>query len=117
MVDALRGEHVLAHVVDLVPASGPVEAQDELPGVVDSERVLELVAVAPLGDGGHDRLDRRVLEAPDAREGVAHLRLLLAQLRLVAENLPGRARVRGARLDPVRYGVGCSRRSRLARVS
>ena len=44
-----------------------------------AERVLELVAVAQLLHGGHDRLDRRVLEAADALERVAHLGLLLAR--------------------------------------
>ena len=39
------------------------------PSLVLAERVLELVAVAQRLDGGHDRLDRRGLEAADARRG------------------------------------------------
>ena len=42
--------------VDHVPAAGAVEAQDQLAVVALAERVLELVAVAPLLDRRHDRL-------------------------------------------------------------
>ena len=95
-VDALRGEHVLGHVVDQVEAAGAVEAEHELALLVLAERVLELVAVALALLGGHDRLDRRVLEAAEALERVAHLGLLLGELALVGEHLPGRARMRRA---------------------
>ena len=71
----------VGHVVDLVPAAGRVEAEHQPPSVVLAERVLELVAVAPGLDGGHDRLDGRLLEAADARQRLAHLRLLLASWR------------------------------------
>jgi hypothetical protein len=76
-----------------------VEAQHQLAVLVLAERVLELVPVAPLGLRRDDRLDRRVLEAADAGQGVAHLLLLLGQLALVGQHLPGRAGVRGTRLD------------------
>ena len=56
-------------------------------------------------DRRHDRLDRRLLEVADALEGVAHLGFLLGQLALVGQHLPGRARVRGERLDPVGTGL------------
>jgi hypothetical protein len=76
-----------------------VEAEHELAALVVAERVLELVAVAELLDGRHDRLDGRVVEATDPRQRLAHLRLLLLELTLVGEHLPGRARVGRLRLD------------------
>ena len=94
-----------------------MEAEHEPTVVVRSERVLDLVAVAPLLDRGLDRLDRRVLEAADAREGVPHLGLLLAQLCLVPQHLPRRARMRRARLDPVGAGLQHLERPRLAVVA
>jgi hypothetical protein len=78
-----------------------VEAERELAALVLPERVLELVAVAQRLDGRHDRLDRRRLEAPDALERVADLVLLLGELALVREHLPGSARVRRDRLDAI----------------
>ena len=56
-------------VVDHVPAAGAVEAEHELAVSACAEGVLDLVAVAQRLDGGHDRLDRRVLEAAEARRG------------------------------------------------
>ena len=95
-----------AHVVDQVEAARAVEAEHELALLVLAERVLELVAVAQALLGRHDRLDRRGLEAADPLERVAHLSLLLRELALVGEHLPGRARVRRHRLD--RSGLGSS---------
>jgi hypothetical protein len=79
-----------------------VEAEHEPTAVVLTERVLELVAVAELLDGGDDRLDRRPLEAADPLERVADLRLLLLELALVREHLPRRAGMRRGRLDALR---------------
>src|SRR6201999_3850055 len=47
-VAALGGEQAVGHRQDLVVAAGRVEAAHELPLGVLAERVLELVAVAPL---------------------------------------------------------------------
>ena len=112
LVDALGGEDVVLDVVDQVEAAGAVEAEHELAALVLAERVLELVAVAELLDGGHDRLDRRRLEAADALERVAHLRLLLLELALVGEHLPGRARVRRRAARSARGSARAARPSR-----
>ena len=101
VIDRRRGEDVLADLDDLAPASRRVEAEHELAVGVLTERVLELVAVVPLLDGGDDRLDRRPLEAADALQRIDHLALLLLELALVGEDLPRSARMGRARLDPV----------------
>ena len=92
-------------VVDHVEAAGTVEAEQQRARLVLAEGVLELVAVVELLQRGHDRLDRRRLEAADAGERVAHLLLLLLELALVGEHLPGRPGVWRARLDPLRAGL------------
>ena len=103
LVDALGGEHVVGHVVDQVEAAGAVEAEHQLAVLGLAEGVLELVAVAPCAaTRGHDRLDRRRLEAAEALERLAHLVLLLLELALVGQHLPGRAGVRALDLDPLR---------------
>ena len=100
-VRALGGEQAVVHRHDLVPAAGRVEAAHELAGLAGPERVLELVAVAPLLDGGHDRLELEVLELADPRQRLADLLGLDLELALVRQHLPRRARVVGARRDPV----------------
>ena len=75
------------------------------PVLVRAERVLELVAVAQRLDRRDDGFNGGIVEAPEPREGVAHLLLLLAQLALVGEHLPGRAGVRRERLDPLWAGL------------
>ena len=45
---------------------GRVEAAHQLAVLAGAERVLELVAVAPLLDGGDDRLELEALEVADA---------------------------------------------------
>ena len=81
---------------------GRWKPEHELALLVLAERVLELVAVAEELLGRHDRLDGRGLEASDPLERVAYLRLLLLELALVGQHLPGRARMRRHRLDAVR---------------
>ena len=68
-----------------------------------AEGVLELVAVAPLFGGADDRLHLEVVEPADPPQRVLHLGLLLGQLALVGEALPGRA---GAGLAAVDAAVG-----------
>ena len=102
LVHRFGGEHVGLHLVDLVPAGGAMEAQEQFVLGAGPERVLHLVAVAPLLDCGHDRLDGRGLEAPEPLQGIGHLLLLDLELALIGQHLPGRAGVRSLRLDPVR---------------
>jgi len=66
-----------------------VEPQHQL-AIPIAERVLELVAVAPLLDGGLDRLKLVSVQLADAAQGVVDLVALGAQLALVVESLPGR---------------------------
>ncbi len=100
-VAALGGEQAVVHRQDLVEAAGRVEAADERAVLGLPERVLELVAVAPLLDGGHDRLLLEALELADPAQGVADLLGLDLELALVGEHLPRRARVVGDGRDPV----------------
>ena len=53
-------------------------------------------------DGGHDRLEREVLEPADPRERLLDLGLLDLELALVGEDLPRRAGMVGDGRDPVR---------------
>ena len=52
---------------------GRVEAAHQLAVAVGAERVLELVAVAPLLDGRHDRLEREAVEPADPPQRVVDL--------------------------------------------
>ena len=74
------------------------------------ERVLELVAISVLRGGRNDRLERRIDEATDPDERVAHLPLLLRDLHVVREVLEttaaADAEVRARRLDAVRRSAG-----------
>ena len=101
------GEPAVVDVDDPVPAAAGVEAEDRVRRRVvragGAERVLELVAVAPLLDRGDDRLDLDVGERAEALEGLGDLRLLLGELTLVGEALPGGA---GTGLAAVHAGVG-----------
>ena len=91
----------------LVPAAGAMEAERRAVRRL-GERVLELVAVAVLRGGGHDRLERRLGDPAEADERVAHLRLLRLELALVGVVLEAAAaagaEVRARRLDPVGAG-------------
>ena len=101
LVDDLGGEDVGGHLVDVVPAAGTVKAEQEVAVVGRPERVLHLVAVAPLVHGPDDRRHVRRLEPADPLESVADLLLLLLQLARIGEHLPRGARVGRPRLDPV----------------
>src|SRR2546423_587987 len=94
-----------------LPASSRVVPSRVVSG---AERVLELVAVAPLLEGGHDLAHRRIGEAADALERVCDLALLFLELALVRQHLPRRARMRCARLDPVGRRLEHLDRTRLA---
>ena len=100
-VRALGGEQAVIHRHDLVPAPGGMEATHELAAGPGAERVLELVAVAPLLDGGDDRLELEPLEPADPLQRLAHEPGLDLELTLVREHLPGGARVVGERRDAV----------------
>jgi hypothetical protein len=105
------GELAVVDVDDQVPAPARVEAErDALVGGPDgalAEGVLEFVAVPPLFDGADDRLHLEVVEAADPPQRVLHLGLLLVQLALIGEALPGGAGARLAAVDAtVREAVG-----------
>ncbi len=95
LVAALGREQAVVDVQDPLPGAGRVEAADEPAVVAGAEGVLELVAVAPLLDGGDDRLQLEALEAAEPPQRVADLLLLDLELALVGEDLPGRAGVVG----------------------
>ena len=114
-VAGFRGELAVVDVDDQVPAAARVEAErDALVGAADSalaEGVLELVAVAPLFDGADDRLHLEVVEPADPPQRVLDLGLLLGQLALVGEALPGRARAGLAAVDAAVRRGGRRRRA------
>src|SRR5207244_3646269 len=86
---------------DLLPPAGGVEAAHQTALQVGSERVLELVAVAPGLYGGHHRLELEVVQPPDPPQGVLDLGVLDLELALVGKDLPWSARMGGPRLEPV----------------
>ena len=90
---------------DLVEAAGRVEAAHELAVRAGAERVLELVAVAPLLDGGHDRVLLEPVELADPAQRVADLLGLDLELALVGEHLPRRAGMVGD-VGAIRSGDG-----------
>jgi hypothetical protein len=101
-VAGVGGEPALLDVEHLVPAAGAVQAEHG----AGRERVLHLVAVVEDVLGRDDRLERRLVEAADAPQRLAHLRLLRLDLYGVVEVLEAAAaagRVVLARSDdPVR---------------
>ena len=103
----------------LVPAAGSVEAERRAVGCL-RERVLELVPVVEDLLGRHDRLERRLGEAADALQGVAHLVVLGGDLRLVVEVLEAAAAaggiVRARGVDPVGTALDHLGRQRLGVV-
>ena len=85
-VSEIGGQEALLDPDDLVPTSRAMES--EIDAVFGRrERVLELVAIAELGCGGHDRLERRLGKASDANERITNLARLLRELRVVREIL------------------------------
>jgi len=84
-----------------------VKAADQLPraargpGLGVAEGVLELVAVAPRLLRRDDLGEREAAQSADPLERLLHLFALDLQLALVPEHLPGDARVRGERGDPL----------------
>src|SRR5437773_3777723 len=85
----------LADVEHLVPPSRPVEAERRA-FRRPRERVLELVAVVEdLRLAGENLLEWRLRDPGEALQGVAYLRLLLRELRLVAEILEAAPAARG----------------------
>ena len=102
VVAALGGEVAVVDTDDAVPAAAGVEAEGEA-GIGGAEGVFELVAVAPFGHGGDDRIELEGVEAADAAQGLVDLALLLGKLALVREALPRRA---GAGLTVVDADVG-----------
>ncbi len=112
-VRALGGEQAVVQRLDPVPAARRVEAADQLAVVARAERVLELVAVAPLLDGGDDRLELEVLELADPLQRLADLGGLDLELALVRQHLPGGARVRRGGRDAVGRGLEHLDRARL----
>jgi len=113
LVAALGGEQDVIDGNDLVEAARGVEAAHELAARARAERVLHLVAVAPLLDGGDHRLQHEAVEPADAAQRVVHLLRLDLQLALVGDDLPGRAGVVGARRHAVRRGLDDLDRARL----
>ncbi len=90
--------------------------QTRPPSSVSPNGVLELVAVAPLLQRGHDLLELEAVQVPDSAQRLIDLFALDLQLALVGEDLPGDARMVGLRryalgtgpqdLDGARVGVG-----------
>ncbi len=80
LVAALGGEQAVVHRRHAIAAGGGVKAAQQLRGlavaVADglAEGVLELVAVAPLLDRGHDLLQLVAVEPTDALERLVDLR-------------------------------------------
>ena len=112
-VAALGGEQAVVHRHDLVPAAGGVEAAHQRPVGRGAERVLELVAVAPLLDRGDDRILREAVEPADPAQRVADLLGLDLELALVGQDLPRRAGMVGDRRDAVGRGREDLDRARL----
>ena len=104
-VAALGGEQAVVDRHDLVPPAGRVEAADEAAVGAGPERVLELVAVAPLLHRRHDRLQLEAVEPADAAQRVVDLLGLDRELALVGQHLPGRARVVGGGRDALGRGL------------
>ena len=104
-VAALGGEQAVVERHDLVPPAGRVEAADQAAVGVGPERVLELVAVAPLLHRRHDRLQREAVEPADAAQRVVDLLGLDRELAFVGQHLPGRARMVGGGRDALGRGL------------
>ena len=102
-VAKLGGQPAVLNVDDHIPAPASMEAERQLGAVGLAEGVLELVAVAPPLDRRLDLLQLEPVEAADPPQGVLDQPLLVGQLVLVGEALPGRS---GAGLAAVGAAVG-----------
>ena len=102
-VAGFGGELAVLDVDDQVPAAAGVEAERRLAALARAEGVLELVAVAPLLGRRHDLLQLEAVEAAEPAQRLADLLLLVGELALVGEALPGGA---GAGLAAVDAAVG-----------
>src|SRR5205823_13725761 len=89
VVASLRREQTVLDRHDLIPATGCMKAAQQSSVGVRPERILELVAVAPQLDCGHDRLKLEAIEAADSPQRVIDLGLLYLELSLVRQFLPG----------------------------
>src|SRR5206468_4037898 len=105
VIAGLRGQQAVLDVDDPLPRAGFMEAAEELAVGAAAERVLELVAIAPLLDCRDDRVELEPLEVPESLERLADLAMLDLELAGVGEDLPGGARVIGQRRDPVGTGL------------
>ena len=91
-----------------------MEAADERPVVSRPERVLELVAVAPLLVRRDDRLHLEAVEPAEPAQRVLDLLGLHGELALVGKDLPRRAGMAGERWDA---DLGPARAPRRVRAS
>src|SRR5262249_56447975 len=94
-VPELVGQPAALDLEHLVPAARPVKAERRPVGC-RGKRVLELVAVVEdLRLARHDRLERRLWDTRQPLQRVAHLELLLLELRLVCKILEATAAAGG----------------------
>ena len=88
----MKPAHELAGRFALAAGAGALER---------AEGVLELVAVAPLFDRGHDRGKLEAVQAADPAQRLIDLRALDLELALVGDHLPGDAGMLGRGGDPL----------------
>src|SRR5262249_20600532 len=113
-VAGLRRQQAVVERDDPVAARAGVEPAHQLAGLpaadaadaatATAERVLELVAVAPLLERRQRILELEAVEAAEPVQRLGYLGALDLQLALVGEHLPGNARVLGAGRDPLAAG-------------
>ena len=112
-VAALGGQHAIGDRLDPVEAPGCVEAAHQLAAVAGPERVLELVAVAPLLDGAGRSAPARSPRGGRSAQRVADLLVLDLELALVGQHLPRRAGMVGDGRDAIGRGLEDLDRARL----
>ena len=104
-VAPLGGQQAVVHRAHAARAGGVVKATDQLACGAGPERVLELVAVAPLRTRRRDRLELEVLQPTEPPQRLADLLALDLELALVGEHLPRDAGVLCLRCDPLGAGA------------